>query len=90
MAKKVTFEIDTVKLDVPVGSAEAIGYQRELMKGGDVPLDIRGVHLNLHLGPKAATAFMRFRNGLRTTDPRIESNADALRWLFEQLAEAAE
>lgn len=89
MAKKITIEVNTVHVELPIGMNDTQGYQSQLVESGDVPVDVRGVHLNLNLGQKAAAAFVRFRNGLRTTNPKIDTNADALRWLFEQIADAS-
>src|SRR5689334_122784 len=82
-------------LTLPVGDDEHVGYQSQLIEGGDVPLEVRGVHLNVHLGSKAAMIFARIRNGLRATGAKLDdgrpvwSNADALRYVFEALAEAS-
>ena len=89
-------DVAQVEVAFPIGDGDEVGYHRQLTEGGDVPFEARGVHLNVQLGTKAATAFVRVRNGLRSSGAKLAdgrpvwSNADALRYIFEAMAEAAE
>jgi len=85
----------TVTIQLPIGKDDQAGYQTQLRDAGQVPLDERGTHLNLHLGPKAARILVRIRNGLRSKNAKLSdkkpvfSNADTIRYVFENLIESA-
>lgn len=81
------------RLSLPLGGVETSGYMAALAARGRVIIDDRGVHLNVQLGSRAAHAFIRVRNGLRDAHAKLPdgkpvySNADALRYVFEQIAD---
>lgn len=82
-----------VVVSFPIGDGEAVGYQRQLVEGGEVPFEgQRGFHLNLQIGKDAAMAFTRVRSGMiarGATLPNgrpVWSNADVLRCILEQIA----
>jgi len=87
---------ETITLELPVGAGEQPGYQSELIEAGEVSLEQPGAHFNLQIGPRGAAAFARIRNGLRESHAKLAggrpvwSNADALRWLFDAMADALE
>jgi hypothetical protein len=80
---------------VPLGDMPSIqGYEQEQCAAGMVTIEgyPPRVHIQAQLGPEAAMAFMRIRNGLREQNAKlgngrpVYSNADTLRWLMEQVA----
>jgi hypothetical protein len=85
---------ETITLELPIGAGESPGYQSELIEAGEVSLDQPGAHFNLQIGPRGAAAFARVRNGLRDSAAKLPggrpvwSNADALRWIMEAMADA--
>lgn len=86
---------DQVTITLPIGGGEQPGYQSQLIEGGDVSLDPYDAHVNVNLGRKAAVALVRVRNGLRAAGAQrgdgrpVWTNADALRFIFEAIADAA-
>lgn len=92
-AKASSIAMDEVSVILPVGDAVPVGYQQQLVEGGEVPFEgQRGFHLNLQIGKDAAMAFTRVRSGMiarGATLPNgrpVWSNADVLRCILEQIA----
>ena len=89
-------EVHEVSITLPFGNCESSGHQGNRIAAGNVEISSRGTHINVQLGAKAARAFARVRNGFREAGVRLPdgrpvwSNADALRYLMETLADAAE
>jgi len=87
-------EPEMITLELPIGAGEQPGYQAELIEAGEVSLEQPGTHFNLQIGPRGAAAFVRVRNGLRDSGATLPggrpvwSNADALRWMMEAMADA--
>lgn len=95
MAKKTaTVKVDSVTIEVPLGSTPSGGYELQSLQEGRVNIGSRGVHVDAQLGADAAEAFLRVRNGLRDSNAKLASgrpvwsNADAFRWIMEQVAGA--
>ena len=75
----------SVLIEMPLGAApEADSYERQKLNRGIVSVEAK-------LGKDAAIAFVRVRNGLRDANAKLNSgrpvwtNADALRWMMEQI-----
>jgi hypothetical protein len=86
-----------ITLSLTLGAPERPGFQTELIAGGEMTLDgDTGAHLNVQVGPRGAAVFARYRNALRASEAKrpdgrqVWSNADALRYLLESMADAIE
>ena len=83
-----------IQITLPVGGGERPGFQRELVEAGELSLDVTAVHLNINVGRRGAAAFVRVRNGLIARGAKLEggrpvfTNADALRFIVEEIANA--
>lgn len=93
MAKKA--EKTEAMIALPLGAApNSHGYEEKQCAEGIVTIEGNPprIHIEAHLGPEAASAFMRIRNGLRDQNARLSngrpvwSAADTLRWIMEQVA----
>lgn len=91
---KSTEVIRPVTIEIPMGPLDSEGgYQADKAEKGYI--GDRTMHLDVRLGPKAAKAFSRLRNGLRESGAKLEdgrpvwSSAETLRFLLEALADAA-
>ena len=88
--------VGDIQLTLPVGSVEQSGYQSELIAGGEMSLDVTAAHLNINVGARGASAFVRVRNGLRAAGSKLQdgrpvwTNADALRFIVDAIADAVE
>jgi hypothetical protein len=97
MARKtVTIDAELeIMIAIPLGELPPDDYEGKQAASGRVSLAQKALHLQAQLGPEAATAFIRIRNGLRSRTERLKdgrpvwSNVDALRWLMEKVAEEA-
>src|SRR5690348_4432799 len=84
--------VSQVILELPLGQPDPPGHQA--IKAEQGYISERGMHIDVRLGAKAATAFARLRNGLRESGARLSTGrpvwtgADALRYLLETLADA--
>jgi hypothetical protein len=94
MAKARTLEAtaEEVMIAIPIGLPPSEGYEAKQAQHGKVTLAQPTLHLQAQLGPEAATAFLRMRNGLRGQNAKLAggkpvwTNVDALRWLMEQVS----
>lgn len=93
MAKKqAAMEAAEIMISIPIGDCPADGYEAKQAQGGRVQFAQQSLHLQAQLGPEAATAFLRIRNGLRDQNAKLGggkpvwTNVDAFRWLMEQVA----
>lgn len=93
MAKQTKIvEVNSVMVELPIGELPESGYEVQCAHSGSVDLTSRGVHVDAQLGQEAAEAFLKVRNGLRNASAKLAtgrpvwSNADALRWMMEQVA----
>ncbi len=79
-------------ITIPLGIPPDSGYEAQKAAGGKVEFSQKSAHVDAQLGAEAAVAFLRIRNGLRDKAAKllsgrpVWSNADALRWLMEQVA----
>lgn len=97
MAKKeakAPARVAEISIALPVVEAgEQPGYQSELIEAGELPLDISPARFNVSVGGRGASAFVRVRNGLREQNAKLQdgrpvySNADALRWILDAIAD---
>ena len=93
MAKqKAVMESAEIIISIPIGDGPRAGYEAKQAEGGKVQFVQQSLHLQAQLGPEAATAFLRIRNGLREKSAKLASgrpvwsNVDAFRWIMEQVA----
>lgn len=87
-------ESTEINITIPIGDPPAPGYESKQAQSGKVTLSQPTLHLQAQLGPVAAEAFLRIRNGLRDVNAKLDggrpvyTNVDALRWLMERVAES--
>jgi hypothetical protein len=93
MAKKAAVEeAAEIIISIPIGDGPEPGYEAQQVRSGKVTLSQPTLHLQAQLGPEAAAAFIRIRNGLREQNAKlcggrpVWTNVDALRWLMERVA----
>lgn len=85
-------EAAEIIISIPIGVGPEEGYEAKQAQSGKLMLSQPTLHIQAQLGPEAATAFLRIRNGLRERDAKLSSgkpvwtNVDALRWLMEQVS----
>jgi hypothetical protein len=96
MAKTKQVEaVAAALLELPIGAPPVAGYEDKQVHSGKVSLAPRRsrLHVQAQLGPEAATAFIRIRNGLREQNEKLSdgrpvwTNVDTLRWMMERVAE---
>jgi hypothetical protein len=91
-ARMAAVEAAEIIISIPIGDAPGEGYEAKQAISGKVNLSQPTLHLEAQLGPEAATAFLRMRNGLRDRNAKLANgkpvwtNVDSLRWLMEQVA----
>jgi hypothetical protein len=94
MARKnaAVVEAAEISITIPIGDGPETGYEAKQAQAGKLTLSQPTLHLQAQLGPAAAEAFLRIRNGLREVNAKLAggrpvyTNVDALRWLMEQVA----
>lgn len=90
--KSAPDKLGAVTVELPIGELPAEGYELDRAHGGKIAIGSRGTHVDAQLGGDAAEAFLRVRNGLRDSNAKLASgrpvwsNADALRYIMEQVA----
>jgi hypothetical protein len=104
MARKspASASIGGIRVTLPIGgdltqsAGAGAGYEAQHAAVGGVQLVAPShTHVNVQLGPKAARALLRIREGLRATGATLPdgrpvfTTADALRFLLETCADAA-
>lgn len=83
---------EEISITIPIGDGPPDGYEALQAQRGKVSLSQPTLHIDAQLGPEAAMAFLRMRNGLRDSNAKLGSgkpvwtNVDALRWLMEQVS----
>ena len=92
-ATEIHVALPFVELDEELSA----GFEAREAAGGNVALRTRSrAHVNVHLGKKATQSLLRLREGLRVSGARMPdgkpvwTTADALRYLLEAIADAAE
>lgn len=85
-------EAAEIIISIPIGDGPEEGYEAQQAKSGKLMLAQPTLHIQAQLGPDAATAFLRIRNGLRERNAKLVggrpvwTNVDALRWIMEQVS----
>lgn len=91
--KSTSEQLSNVTVELPIGDLPCDGYELDRAHSGKIAIGSRGTHVDAQLGGDAAEAFLRVRNGLRGSNAKLASgrpvwsNADALRYIMEQVAD---